>query len=186
MSPSTTTIIIVAAIILAVILITAIVFRRRRTQQLRSDFGPEYDRAVRQAGDRRHAEAELADRRKRVEHLDIHALDAGQRERFISSWTGVQAEFVDDPKTALAHADDLVSDVMKAEGYPMGTFEQRAADLSVEHPTVVQNYRAGHDIALRHKSGQASTEDLRQAMIHFRELFSELVGGGGDAAPAAR
>ncbi|HTK35611.1 MAG TPA: hypothetical protein VL358_10055 [Caulobacteraceae bacterium] len=169
----------IAVVVVAVIVIGAlamITMRKRRTHELRSRFGPEYERAMDDAGDRRRAERELHEREKRVSKFEIRPLSASERDHFISAWRVVQAEFVDQPKQALAKADDLLTDVMRARGYPVETFEQRSADLSVDHPSVVQNYRAGREIAVRHKQGQADTEDLRQAMIHFRALFDELIG----------
>jgi hypothetical protein len=177
----TTLIIIAIVIVVAVIGVTALLMRGRRTTQRLSDrFGPEYDRTLEESGRRAKAEAELHDREKRVEALAIRPLAPADRERYIDAWAKVQAEFVDNPATAVAHADQLLGEVMATRGYPVGDFEQRAADISVDHPVVVQNYRAGHEIALRHASGETSTEDLRQAMIHYRALFDELAG---EAAP---
>jgi hypothetical protein len=175
MDSSTATII---AVVIAVIIVAAILFlamRRQRTARLRSQFGPEYERAVEDVGDRRRAEHELHEREKRVSKFEIRPLSASERDHFIERWRVIQAEFVDQPKQALAQADDLLTDVMRARGYPMENFEQRSADLSVDHPSVVQHYRAGRDIAVRHRAGDADTEDLRQAMIHFRALFDELI-----------
>jgi hypothetical protein len=175
MDSSTLTIL---AIVVAVIVVAAILFfaiRKQRTARLRSDFGPEYERTVEDVGDRHRAEHELHERQKRVSKFEIRPLSASERDHFIESWRVIQAEFVDQPKQALAKADDLLTDVMRARGYPMENFEQRSADLSVDHPSVVQHYRAGRDIAVRHRQGEADTEDLRQAMIHFRALFDELI-----------
>jgi hypothetical protein len=127
-------------------------------------------------GDRAKAEADLAQREKRVEKLDIRPLEPGKRREFVSRWEGVQARFVDDPPRAVAFADALLGDVMKARGYPVTDFDQRASDISVDHPVVVEHYHKGHDIALRQERGEASTEDLRQALIHYRALFDNLVG----------
>jgi hypothetical protein len=170
---------VVVAIIVAAVLYLAL--RKQRTARLRHRFGPEYERTVEDAGDRHRAEHELHERQKRVSKFDIRPLSVSERDHFISAWHIIQAEFVDQPKQALAKADDLLTEVMRARGYPMEDFEQRSADLSVDHPSVVQNYRAGREIAVRHKQGQADTEDLRQAMIHFRALFDELVGDAADA-----
>ena len=173
-----TTTAIVIAIVLAVV-IAAIVYvalRRRRSVKLRSRFGPEYERTMQDVGDRRRAEAELHDRQKRVAKFDIRPLTVSERDRFTDAWRTIQAEFVDQPKQAVIKADDLLTEVMRARGYPTEDFEQRSADLSVDHPSVVQNYRAGRELAVRDGQGQAVTEDLRQAMIHFRALFDELVG----------
>jgi hypothetical protein len=149
--------------------------RRGTTADLRQKFGPEYDRAVLTHGSERKAEAKLADREERVEKLNIRDLDLGERERFSKQWESLQSRFVDSPKGAVAEADDLVSSVMKARGYPLSDFDQRAADISVDHPRVVENYRSAHGIALRVGKDQATTEDLRTAMIHYRSLFEDLV-----------
>jgi hypothetical protein len=150
--------------------------RRRRSDRLQEHFGSEYDNAVSATGDRRRAEAELADREKRVESFDIKALTPEERARFIDEWSVVQAHFVDDPRGAIGEADDLVKRVMGDRGYPVGNFDQRASDLSVQYPDVVTSYRAGHAIAERAERGDASTEDLRQAMVHYRSLFADLLG----------
>jgi FtsZ-interacting cell division protein ZipA len=169
-------IVIVIAIVAILIVAAILISRRRRSDHLRSRFGPEYDRAIEGKGDRGKAEAELASREKRVEKLDIRPLDESERKRFIERWSEIQARFVDDPPRAVAFADALLAEVMKARGYPVSDFEQRAGDISVDHPRVVEHYRAAHDIAVRHEHGQASTEELRQAMIHYRALFDDLVG----------
>jgi len=166
------------AIAVAVIVVAAIIFlvaRQRRTAKLRGQFGPEYERTVDEIGGRRKAELELQNRAKRVQTFQLQPLRAGDRERYGLRWTSVQGEFVDNPQGAVTHADELLGEVMAARGYPTGDFEQQASDLSVDHPVFVQNYRAAHDIAARHARGEASTEDLRQAMIHYRSLFDELV-----------
>jgi hypothetical protein len=151
--------------------------RKRRTKRLRSQFGgAEYARAVKEGGSQRQAEAGLDKRRERVEGLHIRPLTPGDRTRFVESWGRVQARFVDGPGGAVTEADQLLGDVMSARGYPVSDFEQRAADISVDHPLVLENYRAGHQIALRQTRGQASTEELRQEIIHYRTLFDELVG----------
>jgi hypothetical protein len=170
--------ILVAVIVIAVILIAAavLILRKRRSDQLRQQFGPEYDRAVKQHGDTRRAEAALAEREKRVESFSIRELPAPERERFAQEWAAVQRRFVDDPAVAVTEADRLVTQVMAARGYPMGDFEQRAADISVHHPAVVENYRAARTIAVRHSSGQSNTEELRRAMVYYRSLFEDLLG----------
>src|SRR5580704_13871268 len=142
---------------------------------LRQKFWPEYERAVQKHGSERKAEAKLADRKERVEKLNIRDLDPMERERFSKQWESVQSRFVDSPRGAVAEADDLISSLMKTRGYPVSDFDQRAADISVDHPRVVENYRSAHDIALRVGKNGASTEDLRAAMIHYRSLFEELV-----------
>jgi len=166
----------VGIVIVALIVVAGIVIsRRRRSGQLQARFGPEYARAIDATGDKRHAEAELAQRSKRVQGFDIRPLSATDRERYVETWRRVQARFVDNPADAVTLADDTLSQVMASRGYPMTDFDQRSADISVDHPMVVQNYRAAHDIAVRQSNGEASTEDLRQAMIHYRGLFDELV-----------
>jgi hypothetical protein len=160
---------------LAVIVIAFVVMQKRRSDALHSKFGPEYERLVRQHGDARHAESELATRMDRVKHLHIKPLDEEHRARFADAWRADQARFVDDPKGAVVEADRLVADLMQFRGYPVGDFEQRAADVSVDHPHVVENYRVAHDIAVRQQRGEASTEDLRVAMVHYRALFEDLL-----------
>jgi len=149
--------------------------RNRHRARLRAQFGPEYDRTVRDAGGRRRADAALDARARRVATFDIRPLKPYQREEFVLVWRQVQEKFVDDPAGAVDHADVLLGEVMVARGYPVTDFENRAADLSVDHGEVVQNYRAGHAIALSHARSEATTEDLRHAMIHYRALFDELV-----------
>lgn len=170
-----TTLIIIAAVILVLVVAGFLLLQRRRTDQLQSRFGSEYDRAVSEAGDKRKAEAELQQRERRVEKLAIRPLDAPQRERFIADWQSVQAEFVDSPENSIRDADILLQEVMEAKGYPVKDFDQVAADLSVDHPSVVEHFRVAHDIARRHERGQGNTEDLRNAMINYRALFDELV-----------
>jgi len=187
--PSTQIAIIVAIIVLVVGAIIAVYFQRRRTEKLRLRFGPEYERSIAESGDRRRAEAQLEKRAERVEKYHLRPLTADDRSRFTEQWDRVQAHFVDAPAGAVAEADQLLGDIMATCGYPMGDFEQRAADISVDHPVVVQNYRSAHDIAIRQAKGQASTEDLRRAMIHYRALFEDLVyerdGGITDRRPPA-
>jgi len=159
--------------------------RSRRSKQLQEGFGPEYERTVERSGDRRAAESELEARRERREELDIRALQPAARERYVSAWHQAQALFVDAPADALTEADSLLTSVMAERGYPMEDFDQRAADVSVDHPTVVENYRAAHAISTASGRGQASTEDMRQAMVHYRALFEELVDGGTDGGTGA-
>jgi hypothetical protein len=172
------TAVIVLIIVIAVVLIAAaiIVSRRKRSEHLREKFGPEYDRTLREKGDARHAEAVLLDREKRVKKFPLRTLPAADRDHYADEWAGVQRRFVDEPAGAVVQADKLVTRVMEARGYPTGDFEQRAADLSVEYPVFVQNYRAAREITLRHAKGESSTEDLRRAMVYFRSLFDELLG----------
>src|SRR5207248_1048076 len=149
--------------------------RKRRSQKLREQFGPEYDRVVRSEGDPSKGEQVLEFRQKHREKLKIRQLSPTDRSSFRYRWNEVQARFVDDPKGAVTLAEALVTDVMQAGGYPIAEFNQQAADISADHPVVVQNYRAAHAIALRHGRGQAGTEDLRNAMVHYRVLFQELL-----------
>jgi hypothetical protein len=167
----------VAALVAIAVLGWLSVQRRRRTKtaELRQRFGPEYELAVGQQGSERRAEAQLVAREKRVETFKIRDLDPATRERASSQWLALQSRFVDDPTVAVTEADALVSVVMQTRGYPIGDFTQRAADISVDHPRVVTNYRSAQEIALRLAKGEANTEDLRTAMIHYRSLFEELV-----------
>ena len=175
---STTEIALIGAlvVVLAAALFAFFVHRKRRTERLRSQFGgAEYARAVEKGGNRRHGEARLEERTERVERFHIRPLAAADRARFEESWRGVQARFVDGPAGAVTEADQLLGDVMTTRGYPVTNFEQAAADISVNHPLVLENYRTAHEIALRQTRGQSSTEELRQAMVHYRTLFEELV-----------
>jgi hypothetical protein len=167
----------VAVVIIVIVVVAWMYARKRRntTAALRKKFGPEYDRAVLVHGTGRKAEAKLEDREKRAEKFNLRDLDPGEHERFLKRWESVQSRFVDSPKGAVAEADDLVSSLMKARGYPVTDFDQRAADISVDHPRVVENYRSAHEIALRVGKDAATTEDLRTAMIHYRSLFEELM-----------
>jgi hypothetical protein len=170
-------VIVMAVVVIAIILLLAlrVVMSRRRSDQLREKFGLEYDLVVEQVGGRRPAESQLKEREKRVEDLDIHPLPDDDRQRFAQSWQTVQSEFLDDPAVAVTHAERLIADVMEASGYPAGNFERRVADISVNHSGAVENYRAAHEIAVRHVQGDADTEDLRQAMVHYRALFGDLL-----------
>lgn len=167
----------IVAIIVAIALGALLLFSRRRSQHLRSRFGPEYERTLRQTGDRRRTERELEHREKRVEKLHIHPISPRHRDEFAAAWRKDQARFVDDPSGAVTEADRLVQEVMKSRGYPVADFEHRVADISVDHPHLVQNYRAARDIAERNRRGEASTEDLRQALVYYRALFEELLEG---------
>jgi hypothetical protein len=177
---------IIALIALAVIVIAGLwiwIASRRRSQHLQERFGPEYDRMVETSRDRRGVESELAAREKRRSTLDIRPLDPETRDEFTRRWRDTQARFVDEPGPAVQEADGLVGEVMKTRGYPMDDFRHREADVSVDHPQVVEHYRAAHGISLAYQHGQASTEDLRQAMVHYRSLFGELleVDGQGES-----
>lgn len=166
----------IIVVVAAVLIVAAVIIsRRKRSEHLRQHFGPEYERTVKMHGDAHKAESVLLDREKRVEKFTIRPLPPADRERYTAEWSAVQRTFVDDPSTAVTQADRLVSNVMAARGYPMGDFEQRAADLSVKYPTLVQNYRAAREVAQRHAQGQSSTEDLRRAMVYYRSLFEELL-----------
>jgi hypothetical protein len=174
----------VAIILLLAVIAAAAVMRRRRSRQLARRFGPEYERTVQAMGHRGRAEADLMAREQRVQQLDIVPLAAHEAQRFRMEWQGLQARFVDSPRSAVAEADLLVRDVMLRRGYPMGDFESRAADLSVDHPQVVEHYRAAHAIALSDRQEhQADTEALRQALVHYRALFSELLEVTDDTVP---
>ena len=174
-----TTAIILGILVIALVAVVAWTFlRKRHSQQLREHFGPEYQEAVRTHGNPARAEAELENRRKRVEKLDIHPIPSPEQERFARQWRATQARFVDDPGAAVREAEQLVVQLMQAMGYPMGNFEQRAADVSVDHPRVVEHYRVARQIAQANERGEAKTEDLREAMLRYRELFDDLLQTG--------
>jgi hypothetical protein len=156
---------VVVAVVVVIVIAALLVIRKRKSDQLKQRFGSEYDRVVQQQGGARHA----------VGTFSIHPLQGGDRERYAQEWSLVQKRFVDDPSAAVTEADQLVTTVMGARGYPVVDFEQRAADVSVHYPGVVQNYRSAREIIQRHGDGQATTEDLRQAMVYFRSLFEELL-----------
>ena len=174
------TTLIIAIVVVAVIVLLAVgaymLMRQRESSRLRERFGPEYDRTVEEAGGRRDAERELSERTQRVEKLRLREIEPDQRSAFAEAWRSTQTRFVDDPAKAIDEADSLVQRVMDSRGYPISNFEQQAADISVDHPEVVTNYRAAHTIAMNSAHGEATTEDLRQAMVHYRALFSELLG----------
>jgi hypothetical protein len=174
MDPKLIALAVVAVVVVVVAIALYMRKRRNTTAGLKNRFGPEYDRAVIQHGSERKAEAKLADRETRVDLLKIRDLDLVERERYLGQWQAVQSRFVDYPKGAVTEADELVSSLMQTRGYPVADFDQRAADISVDHPRVVENYRSAHNIALRLGKGEASTEELRTAMIHYRSLFDEL------------
>jgi hypothetical protein len=164
----------VVVVAIFVVIAIALIVKSQRSQRLKSRFGPEYNRAVEETGSKTQAEAKLEKLAKRVRSFKINELSPTARADSISAWQKIQGRFVDDPKSALAEADKLIQKIMTARGYPIT--ELRAADLSVDHPLIVEHYRAGHDIAVRHSQGRASTEDMRQTMIHYRTLFGELAG----------
>ncbi len=173
-----TTLMVVIALIVGIILGATVIYaiQQGRTRRLKERFGPEYGRVVAETGNRSRAEAMLEDRQKRVRQFHIRPLNSNERTRFQEGWRDIQARFVDDPGGTLGQADRLIGEVMSLEGYPMVEFEDRAADISVEHPAVVENYREAHNIAMRNGQGRATTEELRKAMLHYRTLFEELAG----------
>jgi len=167
-------VVIIVVVIVAVLVVIWAVARYQRTAKLRRRFGAEYDRTARMTGTRK-AEILLMEREKRVETFPFRQLGAEERESFITEWRAIQSRFVDDPRAAVQQADVLVERLMQSRGYPVTDFEQRAADISVAHPGVVDNYRAAHQISVRHSRGQATTEDLRTAILYYRSLFDELL-----------
>ena len=169
-------IITVAVVLVIVGVILGVVFARsRRSARLQDQFGPEYEHTVQEMGDVHKAHAELDARMKHVESLDIHSLTEIQRERYQTDWAAVQSKFVDEPGKAIIDADHLIIEVMQLRNYPVSDFEQRAADISVQYPDLVSNYRAARVIAIKNEHQQADTEELRQAMIYYRSLFEELL-----------
>jgi hypothetical protein len=174
--------VLLAVIILLLATIGVLVTRQQRSRRLKDDFGPEYSRVVAKHGDQRSAERELVSRRQRFDQFEIRPLERAARERYLDLWGGAQRQFVDEPVAAVGQAHVLVQQVMRERGYPVDEdFEQRAADISVEHPDLVENYRAATDISIQAQNGQASTEHLRQSMVHFRALFDDLLTPGDTA-----
>jgi hypothetical protein len=166
----------IAVVIIALMAIAAwFLYEKKQSRRLEQRFGTEYNRTVENLGSRTKAEAELRTREKRVEKLNIIALTPADAQRFSQAWKSLQGRFVDNPKGVVSQADRLVRELMLARGYPMGDFESRAADISVDHPHVVENYRAAQAIALRDERGEADTEELRKAVVHYRSLFDELL-----------
>jgi hypothetical protein len=182
MSSGTMIVIIVAAIIVIALIIAGLMAGRRRRLQQR--FGPEYDRVVSERDSRLRAEAELTERQRRVRKLDIQPLTPAARSRYLAQWQAIQEQFVDSPDAAVTDAYALVTTVMKERGYPTGDDDQVLADLSVEHARTVGNFRSAQEITRNVADGSVKTEDLRQALIHYRELFADLLGGPSDMAPA--
>ena len=174
-----TTYTIVIAVVLVLVILAAILMpilaRRKSSKQLQEHFGPEYDKTVQALGDEKKAQKELEERQKHVEALDIHPLTVNQHERYLAEWAAVQSKFVDQPGEAIVEADRLIMEVMQLRSYQVADFEQRAADLSVNYPALVSNYRAAREIAIKNSQHQANTEELRQAMIYYRSLFEELL-----------
>ncbi len=170
---------IVIAVLIVLAIIAAVAFmmrKRRRTQQLQQKFGPEYERAVRESDNRKRAEQELQERARRREQLDIRPLPAVARQRYLDQWQRVQATFVDDPILAVGEAESLLNNVMRERGYPVDRFEEQAGLIAVDHPEIVQHYRAAHDVNLRSARGEATTEEMREAFVHYRALFERLLG----------
>lgn len=187
MQDTSTVIGIVVAVVVVVVLVAWWAARQRSRRLLQTRFGPEYQRTVERLGDRGKAEDELEQRRRRVEKLGIRPLGEEERRRFASRWQAVQAQFVDSPGAAVSAAHDLVTEAMRARGYPTESLEQRQADLSVEVPAVIDDYRAANEVAERNRRGAASTEDLRGAMVHYHTLFQALlVAGETSEQPPAR
>jgi hypothetical protein len=183
--PSWVWVLIAVAVVVVLAVIVWQALARRRTGRLQDQFGPEYNRTVTDADSKRDAEAELQAREERRQKLEIRPLSQAAHDRYVETWQSVQAQFVDDPRGAVARADQLIQSVMAERGYPVEDFDQRAADISVDHPRVVENYRQGHQLAQASADGGDSTEDLRQAMRHYRSLFDELVEPAADQ-PTAR
>jgi hypothetical protein len=165
----------VIVIVVLLVAVGVLAYRQRRSAQLREGFGPEYDRTLREHGDQRTAEAELRERRERRRSYDVRPLDAEAQARYAERWQRTQAQFVDQPASALSDADALVTEVMRERGYPVDDFEQQAGDVSVDHPEVVEHYREAHAIERKSTEQSASTEDLRQGLVHYRALFAELL-----------
>jgi hypothetical protein len=179
--------VLVAVVVVLLVVIGLLLVRQRRSQQLKAGFGPEYERVVAQKGDQPAAERELAERRQRHEKFALRPLRPEVRDEYARRWQATQRQFVDEPIAAVGGADALVREAMRDRGYPVDDdFEQRAADISVEHPVVVENYRAAVEISSRATRGEASTEDLRQAMVHFRALFADLLDSPEQPRRAAR
>ena len=168
-------VLIAVAAVVVIALVAWQMLAKRRTSRLQETFGPEYERTVEESKNRREAESQLTDREKRHEQLDIRPLSAAAGARYEEQWTTIQAQFVDSPQAAVAGADSLIQDVMRDRGYPVDDFDQRAEIVSVDHPQVVENYRKGHRLAESSANGKGTTEDLRQAMRHYRALFAELL-----------
>ncbi len=166
---------ILAVIVVLIAVAVYLLLQRKKSRELEQRFGPEYGRTVEELGSRPKAEAELRNRQKRVEKLNIVPLAPGEAARYAQAWRALQGRFVDNPKGVLQEADELVQDLMLKRGYPMADFEGRAADVSVDHPGVVEHYRAAQAIAVRDQRGEADTEDMRKAVVHYRALFDELL-----------
>jgi uncharacterized protein YneF (UPF0154 family) len=168
-------IIVVVGVVIVGVILGLVFSRRNRSTQLHEKFGPEYDRTVQTMGGEKKAQTELNERQKHVGTLDIRPLSVSEHDRYLAEWTAVQSKFVDEPGQAIVDADRLIMEVMQIRGYPVSDFEQRAADISVNYPSLVTNYRGARAIANKNKQQQANTEELRQAMIYYRSLFEELL-----------
>jgi hypothetical protein len=169
-------VLIAVLVVAAVIVIVWSLSRRRRSTRLQQHFGPEYERTVGELGEQRAAEAELVAREKKRKKLDIVELPPAARAEHAATWRTVQTEFVDAPTDAVGRAERLVTRVMRERGYPIDDFDQRAADISVDHPDIVENYRGAHAIYQSQRGGEINTEDARQAFVHYRALFDRLLG----------
>jgi hypothetical protein len=179
--------VIVAVLIVAGAIAAFVIDRDKKRREMREGFGPEYHRELaRSGGDRAKAQKELEARQKRVSSFDLKPLSAEDAQRFSDQWRNTQERFVDDPNAATGDADRLVQEVMQARGYPMADFDQRANDVSVDHPGVVENYRSAHQISQRNERGEANTEDLRQAFVHYRSLFDDLLETEAESAEVSR
>jgi hypothetical protein len=178
----TVAIVIIVVVVVLLLVGAALVVPRMRSRRLQHQFGPEYERTVDSTGDRRDAERDLHEREQRRKELEIKPLDPGARNAYAQRWRTTQARFVDEPTVAVGDADVLVEQVMRERGYPVGDFEQQARDVSVDHAGVVSEYHAAHEISVLNQRGQASTEQLREAMVHYRTLFTELLDGGDSSS----
>jgi hypothetical protein len=174
---NTTSIILIVVMVLVVGVVLGLVYygRNKRSARLKDQFGTEYDHTVDAMGGKKKAQKELVERQKHIKALDIHPLSASERARYLTDWSVVQSKFVDQPGQAIGNADRLINEVMQSRAYPVADFEQRAADISVNYPNLVSNYRAARAIAIKNEQNKADTEELRQAMIYYRSLFDELV-----------
>jgi hypothetical protein len=184
--PTNTVIATVLLIAFVISVVAWFVMQKQRTLKLKQRFGPEYDQTVSEFGSRVKAEAELTSREKRVAALEIVPLTPADAVRFTQAWSALQGRFIDNPKGVVLDADHLVRELMTKRGYPMGDFEHRAADISVDHPGVMEAYRAAQEITARNERGEADTEELRKAVVHYRTLFDELLGVAADKAPTVR
>jgi hypothetical protein len=170
-------VVVIAAAVVILAVVAGLIYNQRRTRHLREHFGPEYDRAVAETGNRRQAEAELASREQRVRNLEIKPLSLSDRQRFSNQWMLCQTQFVDDPSGAVNAADRLLTDVIRARGYAADDPYDRMADITAAYPQYANHYRLADEIVTRSRRGDGSTEDLRKAFVHYRNLFDEILGG---------